>query len=69
MEQYHEYGNNVFIGKSHLRTEDEKIRKLILENIHLKEQHEILTKAMAIFNRDAKRSISLLKIIAQHFTL
>ena len=52
--QYSEYGKDAFPGKGNLRTEDDKIRKLMRENIDLKEENEILKKAMAIFSRDAK---------------
>ena len=33
---------------------DDKIRRLMRENIDLKEENEILKKAMAIFSRDVK---------------
>ena len=46
--QYSEYGKNAFPGKGYLRTEDDKIRKLMRDNIDLKEENEILKKAMAI---------------------
>jgi len=52
--QYSEYGKNAFPGKGYLRTEDDKIRKLMRENIDLKEENKILKKAMAIFSRDVK---------------
>jgi len=54
MTQYSEYGKDVFPGKGNLRPEDEKIRKLLHENIDLKEENEILKKAVAIFSRDVK---------------
>jgi len=52
--QYSEYGKDAFPGKGNLRTEDDKIRKLMRDNIDLKEENKILKKAMAIFSRDAK---------------
>ena len=52
--QYSEYGKDAFPGKGNLRAEDDKIRKLMRDNIDLKEENEILKKAMAIFSRDAK---------------
>jgi len=52
--QYSEYGKDAFPGKGNLRTEDDKIRKLMRDNIDLKEENDILKKAMAIFSRDVK---------------
>lgn len=52
--QYSEYGKDAFPGKGNLRAEDDKIRKLMRDNIDLKEENKILKKAMAIFSRDAK---------------
>jgi len=52
--QYGEYGKDAFPGKGNLRAEDDKIRKLMRDNIDLKEENEILKKAMAIFSRDVK---------------
>ena len=52
--QYSEYGKDAFPGKGNLRAEDDKIRKLMRDNIDLKEENEILKKAMAIFSRDVK---------------
>jgi len=46
--QYSEYRKDAFPGKGNLRTEDDKIRKLMRDNIDLKEENEILKKAMAI---------------------
>jgi len=48
IKQYSEYGKDAFPGKGNLRPEDEKIRKLLRENIDLKEENEILKKSMAI---------------------
>ena len=52
--QYSEYGKDAFPGKCNLRAEDDKIRKLMRDYIDLKEENEILKKAMAIFSRDVK---------------
>ena len=52
--QYSEYEKDAFPGKGNLRAEDDKIRKLMRDNIDLKEENKILKKAMAIFSRDAK---------------
>ena len=49
-----EYGKDAFPGKGNLRAEDDKIRKLMRDNIDLKEENEILKKTMAIFSRDVK---------------
>ena len=57
--QYSEYGKDAFPGKGNLRAEDDKIRKLMRDNIDLKEENEILKKATAIFSRDAKWSTPL----------
>ncbi len=46
--QYSEYGKDAFPGKGNLRAEDDKIRKLMRNNIDLKEENKILKKAMAI---------------------
>lgn len=54
IKQYSEYGKDAFPGKGNLMSEDEKIRKLLRDNIDLKEENEILKKAMAIFSRDVK---------------
>ena len=50
--QYSEYGKNAFPGKGYLRTEDDKIRKLMRDNIDLKEENEILKKALAIVRHE-----------------
>ena len=52
--QYSEYGKDAFPGKGNLRAEDDRIRKLMRDNIDLKEENDILKKAMAIFSRDVK---------------
>ena len=40
-----------FPGKGHLRPQDEEFRKLQKENANLKEDREILKKALAIFSK------------------
>jgi len=42
--QYSEYGKDAFPGKGNLRAEDDKIRKLMRDNIDLKEENKILKK-------------------------
>jgi transposase len=43
-----------FPGKGHLRLPDEEIRHLQRENEELKEEKEILKKALAIFSKHPK---------------
>jgi transposase len=40
-----------FVGKGHLRSPEEEIRRLQRENEDLREEKEILKKALAIFSR------------------
>jgi transposase len=44
-------GENAFPGKGHLRPEDELIRELKRENEILRQERDILKKAVAIFSR------------------
>ena len=41
---------NAFPGKGHLRPEEEQVRRLQRENQRLREEREILKKALAIFS-------------------
>lgn len=43
-----------FPGKGHLKPQDEELRKLQKENANLKEDREILKKALAIFSKHPK---------------
>jgi transposase len=43
-----------FPGKGHLKPEDEELQKLQKENANLKEDREILKKALAIFSKHPK---------------
>jgi transposase len=43
-----------FPGKGHLKPQDEELRKLQKENVNLKEDREILKKALAIFSKHPK---------------
>lgn len=54
VKQYGEHGEQAFPGKGNLRPEDEELRKLKKELANLKEENDILKKAMAIFARPEK---------------
>lgn len=54
IKQYGEHGEHAFPGRGNLRPEDEEIRRLEKELADLKEENEILKKAMAIFTNPAK---------------
>jgi transposase len=43
-----------FPGKGHMRAPEEELRRLQLENENLKEEKEILKKALAIFSKHPK---------------
>jgi transposase len=43
-----------FPGKGHLKPEEEELRRLQKENANLKEDREILKKALAIFSKHPK---------------
>ena len=47
--EYETYGEEAFVGKGHLRSEDVELRKLRKENERLKMENEILKKAAAYF--------------------
>ncbi len=47
--EYETYGEEAFVGKGHLRSEDAELRKLRKENERLKMENEILKKAAAYF--------------------
>lgn len=48
-----------FPGKGHLNEQDEELRRLQRENEILREERDILKKAVAIFSKTPKRDISL----------
>ncbi len=52
--QYHEDPVGSFPGKGHLKPGDEEMRRLLKENADLKEEKEILKKALAIFSKHPK---------------
>ena len=43
-----------FPGKGYLKPQDEELRRLLKENANLKEDKEILKKALAIFSKHPK---------------
>ena len=49
--EYREDAENAFPGKGKLKPDDEKLRRLMKENADLKQEREILKKALAIFSR------------------
>ena len=49
--EYREDAENAFRGKGRLKEDDEKLRRLMKENADLKQEREILKKALAIFSR------------------
>lgn len=54
IKEYSNYGKDAFPGKGNLHPEDEEFRKLRREIADLKEENEILKKAMRIFSKDVK---------------
>jgi transposase len=52
--QYDADPQSSFPGKGHLKPQDEEFRKLQKENANLKEDREILKKALAIFSKHPK---------------
>jgi len=52
--QYYEDPAGSFPGKGHLKPGDEEMRRLLKENADLKEEKEILKKALAIFSKHPK---------------
>ena len=49
--EYREDSENAFPGIGKLKPEDEELRKLRKENADLKEERDILKKALAIFSK------------------
>lgn len=49
--QFAEDGGDAFIGKGHLAPEQEELRRLRRENADLREEHDILKKAIAVFSK------------------
>ena len=50
-DQYEKDAELAFPGKGHLKPEDEEMRRLQRENAILKEERDILKKALAIFSK------------------
>jgi len=52
--EYEDSNDSAFPGKGHLSPEDEEQRKIQREILDLKEENEILKKALAIFSKGRK---------------
>jgi len=52
--QYDADPQSSFPGKGNLKPGDEEMRRLLKENVDLKEEKEILKKALAIFSKHPK---------------
>jgi transposase len=50
-QQYQQDPEHAFPGKGHLKPEDEAMKRLQRENTILKEERDILKKALAIFSK------------------
>lgn len=48
-------GEQAFPGKGHLKPQDEELRRLKRENERLRQERDILKKAVAIFSEDPNR--------------
>jgi transposase len=49
--QMREAGGEIFVGKGHLRPEDEEMRRMKRAYDDMKEERDILKKALAIFSK------------------
>jgi transposase-like protein len=56
---YSKYNNESFPGKGHVRPSEEEIKALHKELIHLRQERDILKKALAIFSGPQGKGISL----------
>ena len=54
--QFEEDRNNAFPGKGHLKPADEELRRLRKELADVKEERDILKKALAIFSKRPERN-------------
>jgi transposase len=52
-------GNHAFVGKGHMKPEQEEVRRLRREVEVLWEERDILKKALAIFSRQGKSGTGL----------
>lgn len=48
-------GEQAFPGKGHLKPDDDQLRRLKRDNEHLRQERDILKKAVAIFSEDPNR--------------
>ena len=48
-------GDQAFPGKGHLKPDDDELRRLKRENERLRQERDILKKAVAIFSEDPNR--------------
>ncbi len=48
--QVEQDGEQAFPGHGHLKADDEQLRQLLRENLRLREERDILKKAVAIFS-------------------
>jgi len=62
--KYKEDPSGSFPGKGHLKPEEEQLKRLQKENANLKEDREILKKALAIFSKHPKWNTGSLTSIA-----
>jgi transposase len=52
-------GPEAFVGKGHLSSQDEELRRLNRENADIKEERDILKKALAIFSKKPRQNTGL----------
>lgn len=57
--EYLRHRNGSFPGKGNMTPEQEKLHQLERENVDLREERDILKKALSIFSRQGKRSTNL----------
>jgi len=52
--RYFDDGNDAFVGKGNLKPEDAKLKQLQKELADVKEERDILKKALAVFSKQEK---------------
>ena len=52
--QFVEDGEESFPGNGHVRTSDEELRRLRRENMRLREERDILKKALVFFSKESR---------------